>query len=526
VKNVSHGLLNLFLERSVNRLREQLINDDDHHCEFVTPHAVDRTCQEALKHLKISINKVVASSSCSLSNFDELTENVYLTSGVSLDLSTGNLKIKPSFGSFRIIIRYCGRWILACLSIVWMPKNIIAPEDQTCLLYGLPNSLHYSSGEESKFDKYRNIKPIPPIADADHILVQISNSLTHCFKDKDELIRFPEMAYLRRLKLSFLDRAKLFLVHVTGFFLTNLMLFRQPWLILVLEDLAVLWVYRELLKWGCYPRIVLTTSDLYAQPIWMRIGPDDALHCLHYATIPQVLVRCSDSFPIQAERLTHMLYLARMHHWVWFETEKNKIKKLYGVTNVSTSGVPEFILENPVLSETGKILDIVVFDVTPVIEEIELKTEFYYYGRVDTAKALITHICEVCSEVCSEQHIRSSITLKQKRKAESRHEASYEVFLNDLQTEKSFFKRVSPDMPISNLLSKQTLVIARPFTSIGFVSASLGVQTLFYDPTFEIINNCPASKELRFVQGKTELKKAIENHVLQQKKLCFEVKTQ
>ena len=120
---------------------------------------------------------------------------------------------------------------------------------------------------------------------------------------------------------------------------------------------------------------------------------------------------------------------------------------------------------------------------------------------------------DIVNEIKDRFSITARIRLKPKRGRMHMHDMRYHDFLEELEQTDPIFSQVLPETNLNDLVQPQSLVIARPYTSLGFVMSTIGVSTIFYDPSNEIIDNCPQIDKLQFSQGPDQLKLSIMNFI-------------
>ena len=436
--------------------------------------------------------------------------------GTVIDFQNKKISVYACKGLFRIIVRYLGRWLVLLLALL---KGFVAGAKQShnnyCLVYGLHETHHLRQGGLSPFERYVRSNPIDPIKYSEATISQISVSAQTALMPPLSVARFPEANYLIALNVSWSDRIKFLLAHGIGLFSVFLNILKRPTSLIFLEDMATVPLYLKLNELGFSPSVVISTSDTGNQPLWMRQLPEGHFHYLHYAITPLYVIHQSDAFPDSAAVEVESFAMSPMKHWVWFASDAAKLKEVYNQNNVVVSGVPSFIL-HPASGSPPKEkcdLDIVIFDVTPITEQYAFIGQNFYYGQFSTAKSIVQDTVSTANEIKDQYGITARIRLKPKRSRIPMHDTRYHDFLEELEQSDTIFSRVSPETNLNDLVHSQSLVIARPYTSLGFVMPEIGVSTIFYDPSNEIIANCPQIDNLQFIQARDQLKAAMMNFV-------------
>jgi len=436
--------------------------------------------------------------------------------GTVIDFENKKISVYACKGLFRIIARYLGRWLVLLLALL---KGFVAGAKQShnnyCLVYGLYETHHLRQGGISPFERYVQGSPIDPIKYSEATISQISANARTALMPPSSVARFPEADYLTAINISWSDRMTLLLAHGFGLFRVFFNVLKRPIILIFLEDMATVPLYLRLKEMGLSPSVVISTSDTRNQSLWMRQLPEGRLHYLHYAITPLYVIHQSDAFQDSASIEVESFAMSPMKHWVWFESDAAKLKEIYHQNNVVVSGVPSFILPSASEISTNQKfdLDIVIFDVTPLTEQYAFIGQNFYYGQFPTAKSIVQDAVDIANEIKDQFGITARIRLKPKRGRMYMHDMRYHDFLEELEQSDPIFSQVLPETNLNDLVQPQSLVIARPYTSLGFVMPAIGISTIFYDPSNEIMDNCPQIDKLQFSQGRDQLKASMMNFV-------------
>lgn len=426
--------------------------------------------------------------------------------GAVIDFQNKKVSVYACKGLFRIIARYLGRWLVLLFALL---KGFVAGSKQShnnyCLVYGLYETHHLRQGGISPFERYVQGNPIDPIKYSEATISQISANARTALMPPSSVARFPEADYLTTINISWSDRMALFLVHGFGLFRVFLNILKKPTGLIFLEDMATVPLYLRLKEMELSPYVVISTSDTRNQPLWMRQLPEGRLHYLHYAITPLYVIHQSDAFQDSAAVEIESFAMTPMKHWVWFESDAAKLKEIYHQNNVVVSGVPSFVLP-PDLYQHGnnderEQLNIIIFDVTPVKSKYALVGQNFYYGNFYTAKKIIIDAIKISRKIEKKFKIDCRVYVKPKRGQIDLHDDRYHSLLSELIKTENNFYLLEPNVDLKNYINHTSIVIARPYTSIGFAVASKGISTIYYDPSLDIIDNCPKVDKIKFIQG-------------------------
>ena len=81
---------------------------------------------------------------------------------------------------------------------------------------------------------------------------------------------------------------------------------------------------------------------------------------------------------------------------------------------------------------------------------------------------------------------------------------SYNAILNKIN-KGEYFKSIPVNIDIKHLVDNSLATISYPYTSVALISKELKKETIFYDPSLELIENNDFSRNLKLISGKQEL---------------------
>ena len=140
---------------------------------------------------------------------------------------------------------------------------------------------------------------------------------------------------------------------------------------------------------------------------------------------------------------------------------------------------------------------------------LDLKNPFgitYYYGRYETAIALINNIMEAAKQASAKKGIPPlKIALKPKRKNQNHHDMRYWRDIEELESQNGNFTILDDNQDIFQLFHPDTIVINRPFTSTAQLAAMHGCVSIYHDPNEEIIDTSVKMENLFYSSGQQSL---------------------
>ena len=81
---------------------------------------------------------------------------------------------------------------------------------------------------------------------------------------------------------------------------------------------------------------------------------------------------------------------------------------------------------------------------------------------------------------------------------------SYNGTLSAINKRK-YFTSVPANIDLKHLVSNSLATISYPYTSVALISKELKKETIFYDPSLELVENKNFSRDLKLISGKQEL---------------------
>lgn len=168
--------------------------------------------------------------------------------------------------------------------------------------------------------------------------------------------------------------------------------------------------------------------------------------------------------------------------WTWNQAHSEWLKHFYVHQVMIVGPIMFYFLTNNVKNKSNK-KRLIIFDVTPHEEMYARKKiaqqGFNYYNE-DICIQFLNDILDAFDNPNWE------IVLKPKRKYSKNHSRKYIDFIQTIVTERHNFTVLNPDNNLFNEISKSDIVITIPFSSPFDISKSLGVPSIYYDPSGEI----------------------------------------
>ena len=411
----------------------------------------------------------------------------------------------------RMLLQFASQWLRASLDVLRGVAGRNA--DPAALAFGIDASLTHRDGSDARFVEFCRSGPIRPLADAPRILIQ-EYAIKGCVSD-------PSVVYDSRIvdrliqesALSLPARVRQLVEHIASLPRFLLSVTRFPLVSLLAADVAYAAAIRALDRAGLITDVVITNSAYHFQPLWMRDLDTRSfrVHKVHYSQHTKPLIYASE--PIETPHPAFRL-IEVDEHWVWTEGHREYLEGLGHAGTAHVVGPILFYLPDAPTCPENDDISVAVFDITPLeVEVLEAKSGFIdYFYRADNMLRFIEEIIEACEEVGDRLGSRIRVFLKHKRVHGEGHDMRYVSRIQHL-VEEQRLETLPHDTDLFALLSKCSLSISIPFTSVPYVSSSLKKSGLYFDPTRELLPSFERDPFVGHASGKEELLKAIEGAV-------------
>ena len=286
----------------------------------------------------------------------------------------------------------------------------------------------------------------------------------------------------------------------------------NPHLILISQDFPLFPVINFLNNNHKINSIIFTTSHINYQPLWSRdfTNKNFTTHFLNYSNNSNDFVYEKNSLNLIHYPL--LSYISTDVNWVW---SKNQIKKYqsFGLTSLFKI-VDPIILGLP--KKSNKVIkpnnhfSIIIFDV-PTFKEDFIKKQgalSYYYSSKNMIKFL-NDIISICKDLKGSLGVNIVINLKNKRKKHKLYDEEHTNKILKLSSDNNCFNLIPYDSNIYSLLNNSSCSISIPYTSTASISDSLGIPSIYYDPTNSLIKPYYFEPNIYY----TFNKKALKNHL-------------
>lgn len=215
-----------------------------------------------------------------------------------------------------------------------------------------------------------------------------------------------------------------------------------------------------------------------------------------------------DSFQVSGRELP-MHYGYKAMSWpcylVWDKYQESFVRRAAGDNSEIHSVGPISFDGSGEVSDLELKNCIAVFDITPFrFSRYSILGEGFEYYTPRFANMFIEQVGEVIEG--------ENLIMAWKRKRDIGRQAhpSYRRFSDNFVKNK-FVISIPPEVGASELIKSCVAVISRPFTSTAIIAKSLGIPSVYYDPTGLLSANDRAAHGVELISGKQNLKKWLED---------------
>ncbi len=427
------------------------------------------------------------------------------------------VELSPSL-ILKSLIEFISEWFLFLSSII---LNRLTPNkiqtQSVSLLFGLGQESILNENSDKRFVNYLKSydqHKIEPLGQFDSLVIQsdtrIKSTADHIFYSK-----YPQAFIFKKYKFTWMQYFKIVRLHFLslGDFLRIVVY--HPELIPIARDFSCLRVFSYISNLGLIKDIIYTMSNCTYQPLWMRLAQSKKpkINKVHYSQNCRQLVY--KDYLHEAVN-PYFFEVFADTAWVWTGDFKQFISQVYKCSDVRAVGPIMFYLPTEVsnLQLNKTEYNISLFDVTPFnddyIKSIGVLNNYY---SSENLKKFLHDLINVSERIEKELNFKINIFLKHKRNYHKLHEQSYIDLCRKFISQKKIMI-VPYEENIFNFVADTDLSVAIPYTSTAHICAYYNKQSLYYDPTGEILLQPNFSDKVLLVDNQNELYKILKQKVL------------
>lgn len=422
-----------------------------------------------------------------------------------------NQSVTLSVGLFlRALAEFALHWLHALATILLCLR--LKPDNTASmtLVFGIGIENLTVGGSDARFLAYCRHGPIPPLTQAERLVVHSVQPIESTEFGRVRYHRFPLFAALRWCGLGPFAWLQGLAGHIVALASFGWTVVRCPSAIILGRDAAYHATAAALNRATGLRAVVLTNSNYSAQTLWMAALPGRRYrtHMVWYSENSVPIVYSDD--PVDTP-LPNFRFIKVDEMWVWtggFKAffEKLGCRAIYHVVGPILWYLPEA----PGPQDKDEIR-IAVFDVTPVCDDVALRIGAIdnYYSTANMIR-FVEDILDACTK--TEQIIGRpvKILLKHKRNHKSvHHDPRYISLIESISGPGRTVELVSPDANMYPLIFGCDLVLVIPYSSPAHVATSLGRPAIYYDPAMTVWPVLIKHPLLMFVAGRENLAKSL-----------------
>ena len=134
-----------------------------------------------------------------------------------------------------------------------------------------------------------------------------------------------------------------------------------------------------------------------------------------------------------------------------------------------------------------------------------LKYQRFDYYTPEILIAFIGDIVDTVKNLELETGRKIRIHLKPKRERHVKNDSTYLDLISNLSKNSRGIRIIKPDENMYKMISESNLSIVIPYSSPAYVADSLGVPSIYFDPTKKLIPGYEETDNILFASGKNDL---------------------
>ena len=478
---------------------------EEHNCKqsFCGYNSIDVTSRLMQRYAELGIFEFTRLSAEIYRNTGKLpVEEETMNCGGLLFHSNMNISLSLSMFVFHLM-RFFAHWGRTLFVIIFSLK-VIAKRRRLTLLYGVGLQDLLAEGNDARFlDFCRNGK-LPPVEMPRHLVIQAVPAI---ISTDPKQVTYGRIPLLQALRLSGLGLSCwLYALGQHTFSLFSFMssVCLKPNLILLGVDAAMHAVATVLNRESVLEDVTLTTSNYFAQPLWMWALPN-RVYSLHMVWYSQNLYPISYVDEVASVPFPNLSFLRADVHWVW---SKGFLSFLQGICPPAKYKIVSPVvwhLKSAYVPKMKRPRRIALFDVTPVSTTVERKFGLLRnYYNPENMSCFIRDVVDAAQEVGRQTGSKIEVILKHKRTPELNvHSPQYSATISSFE-KYGLIQLIPADSNIHDILSDCDLLVAAPYSSPVYLGQSAGKVSLWYDPT-ETLDWKNGIPEIMLVKGKQQL---------------------
>ena len=436
---------------------------------------------------------------------DDQVEEIFYKNGKARVLCCAGMQINLGTGetalNFKLLIinlaKFAALWFLVIGYFLRSLTSRGCNNDPAVLIYGVPDAVLRMNGSTQVFEQFCSNGKLIVLSGAAKHIVQVPRPVSGVNKNKFIYARIPLLTLLSSSCLSLKGLLIFFKQHVLSFFCYIQLIIRMPIASLLWRDFAFHAAAMALNRENLIHANIITTTNFGEQYLWMNDLPDRKFQTFMalYSTNITPIVYKEDRLEVFHPILRHLRVDVM---WIWEASFKNVLNRI-GIICKTQVAEPVLWYLPDVQNSKAKSdsFRICVFDVTPMNKEaLSNRGLRGNYWSTDTMKSFLDDVLFVAKEVGRINGIKLDVILKHKRVPSPQHDHTYFEYVSKLCRENAGLQLAEEDANLFALINSCDLVVAIPYASPAYIANYLGIPSVFYDPTNEVL---PTNEKLPLV---------------------------
>ncbi len=434
-----------------------------------------------------------------VSSFSEINDSIDLNDAI-LNCDNGNITFTFK-QTLKHLLNMTKHLAYVLFSIVSIRKKTDM-SNGAILVYGIGDENLFQDNDDSRFVEFCKSGQVEPLNENKYYFIKSSN----LFKSSNNEFNYctdPLVSLLRESKIGFLLRCRYFIDFLSLFFICYRATKNNPELLLIAHEFVYARLAELLTESEKLQAIVLTCSSYTNQSLFTRVLQNVNTHMIWYAQAWKP-INYKDS-PLDTD-VPNLKWIRADTHWVWTKPFADYLMELGLGDNIKVVGPIVWCMPEYTEINTNSI-NLVVFDASPFSDEVALRNgQITNYHNPANLFKFINDIIELSSNLESQFGKSVKLTIKTKRGYNPLYDKEYFEYLENLDSKRVITLANHNENPYK-LIFGANIVIAYPFTSALYISDSLNKQSIYYDPTGNVIEHHFGERDslIHFASGKLKL---------------------
>ncbi|MDO8652921.1 MAG: hypothetical protein Q7R66_12100 [Undibacterium sp.] len=479
--NSNHS--NIAFGREIDFCRDWLNLKSIRACWYSRPVIIERILQRLVEVAQTPYARAVKNLQDSSVSAMPPSGSILKTKYAHIKMGAGDIVVTKK-QLINSCFEYFLHWIF-CLSAIIFVKNDRKCMLHSVLIYGIGGENVFKDGSDEGLIEYFRLGPIRALRGDGPFFIEYSRCARSLINECFTYSKRPHVTLLRTAKFGIFGRIRLLALHCSSIFSFGFCMLKNPVYSLISRDFAYAAIFSEMDRRGFIDSVIFTTTNVLSQPLWTRAFINAKVHMIWYSQSQQIISYQPDFL---VSDMPGLRWIRVDVHWVWTNTYAKYLRSLISRGIVEAVGpvvwsVPE--ISNPANQE----IQVIVFDVPPFSDQVALECgEISNYFNPKNLTLFIEDLLKLKKRLESIFVLPVVLVVKMKRNYNPAYDLKYYKYLEMLGA-LGQIRLVSCTSNIYSLISTGRLVIAYPFTSPAYIADSLGVPSIYYDPTDAIFRN-------------------------------------